>query len=146
MSKCRSFDPLTGNSWEWSACRVRREVRRGMVVPLSELVPAVAVPEDLARNIYVKLSPHCAPAERLRVAELSAALVAAALQDLASAEAKARKARRPRPTGHVVPRRPKRVRMNAHGWGRVEPVGCASISSDQERAIENLAFSISKGD
>ena len=142
MPKCRIFDPLTGNSWEWSACRLRREIRRNMVVTLQELVPAA--PQNL--GIYAKLPPYCTPGERLRVAELAAKWWD---DSLAAAEAKARKARRPRGMGgHVVPRRPKRVRLNAHGWGRVEPVGCASIDSAQERAIENLSFSISfsKGD
>ena len=138
MSKCRIFDPTNGNCWEWSPCRLRREIRRGMVVPLSELVPS-APP-----NLYAKLPPHCGPAERLYIVGL-----AAKWWDAALSSAKARKASRPRTSGygHVVPRRPKRVRLNAHGWGRV-PVGCAAVSSDQERAIENLAFAgdIQKGD
>ena len=140
MSKCRIFDPLTGNCWmEWSPCRLRRELRRGMVVTLQELVPAA--PQNL--GIYAKLPPYCTPGERLRIAGLAAKWWDAALQ--ASAKAARRRPRRTSGYGHVVPRRPKRVRMNAHGWGRVEPVGCASIDSAQERAIENLAFSISKG-
>ncbi|PSR20905.1 MAG: hypothetical protein C7B43_21625 [Sulfobacillus benefaciens] len=118
-------------------------MRRGMIVPLVELVPAA--PSNLM--IYAKLPPHCTRGERLHIAALAAQWWDAALS---SAKAKAAR-RRPRRTsgyGHVVPRRPKRVRLNAHGWGRVEPVGCASIDSAQERAIENLSFSISisKGD
>ena len=143
MPKCRIriFDPLTGNFWEWPACRSRREIRRGMVVPLSELVPAV--PQNL--GIYVKLSPHCTPAERLHIAGLAAKWWE---DSLAAARARARKASRPRGlTGHVVPRRPKRTKLNAHGWGFAK-VGCAVIDSDQERAIENLAFAgdIQKGE
>ena len=142
MPKCRIFDPTNGNCWEWSPCRLRREVRRGMVVPLQELVPGA--PQNL--GIYVKLPPHCSRAERLHVAQAAAQWWDVALQ--ASAKAARRRPRRTSGYGHVVPRRPKRVRRNAHGWGRVEPVGCASIDSAQERAIENLSFSISfsKGD
>ena len=132
MPKCRIVDPLTGNFWEWSACRLNREIRRGMVVPLQELVPEV--PDDV---IYVKLSPHCTPGERLRVAELAAKWWD---DSLAAARARARKASRTAPRyGHVVPRRPKRTKLNAHGWGFAE-VGCAAISSDQERAIEKMAL------
>ena len=137
MPKCRIFDPLTGNSWEWSACRLRREIRRNMVVTLQELVPAA--PQNL--GIYAKLPPHCTPGERLRVAKAAAQWWDAALQ------ASAKAARRTSGYGHVVPRRPKRVRLNAHGWGRLAEVGCASIGSEEERAIADLAFSIqSKGD
>ena len=144
MSKCRIFDPTNGNFWEWSACRLNREIRRGMAVPLQELVPAA--PSNLM--IYAKLPPHCTRGERLHIAELAAQWWDAALQ--ASAKAARRARRRPRRTsgyGHVVPRRPKRTRLNAHGWGFAE-VGCAAVSSEQERAIENLAFAgdIKKGD
>ena len=141
MPKCRIFDPLTGNFWEWSACRLNREIRRGMIVPLVELVPTV--PENLL--IYVKLPPRCTPDRRCQIAELAAALVAAAVKDMESA--KERRPARAARCGHVVPRRPKRTKLNAHGWGFAK-VGCAVIDSDQERAIENLAFAgdIQKGE
>ena len=141
MSRPKIFDPLTGNFWEWSACRLRREIRRNMVVTLQELVPAA--PQNL--GIYAKLPPYCTPGERLRVAEAAAQWWDAALQ--ASAKAARRRPRRTSGYGHVVPRRPKRTRLNAHGWGFAE-VGCAAVSSEQERAIENLAFAgdIQKGD
>ena len=133
MSKCRIFDPTNGRSWELNACRLNRELRRGMIVPLVELVPAA--PPNL--GIYVKLAPYCGPAERLHIAELAAALVAAAVKDTESA--KERRPARAARYGHVVPRRPKRTKLNAHGWGFAE-VGCAAIGSEEERAIEKMAF------
>ena len=47
--------------------------------------------------------------------------------------------------GRVYPRRARRPKMVAHGWGRVEPVGCAAVRSEQSRFVERQDFQMSKG-
>ncbi|AUW92695.1 hypothetical protein BXT84_00920 [Sulfobacillus thermotolerans] len=56
------------------------------------------------------------------------ALLAAVDAARFAAAARAFRARNPAPAiGHWVPRRAKRMRTVAHGWGRSGPVGCARV-------------------
>lgn len=47
--------------------------------------------------------------------------------------------------GRVYPRRAKRSKLVAHGWGRIATVGCAAIGSEQSRSVERENFLLSKG-
>lgn len=110
------FDPVSGKTWHRSPSEVARELRRDRLAPLGELVPRV--PQAVAGTVFVRLSAD--------PTAYAATVLAAAQWWHAVGRQRwcAEQLRRQRPrVGTAVPRRAKRQRKVAHGWGRLAPVG-----------------------
>ncbi len=96
---------------------------------------------ELVSGIYISLQGD--NAEMMQTIGLLAAVDACRF----AAAAKAFRERNPAPAvGHFVPRRAKRSKLVAHGWGRSSggPMGCAQIRGLDRTLAESRDFTISK--
>lgn len=124
MPFSRIFDPSTGKSWKLNHCKLDRELRRGWVLPIQDLVPGVR--KNL--KIYVKTP---AGADRDEIRQKTQDWWDRVEYRFTHENQPGEWALRPRTTRH---------KLNAHGWGRISPVGVANISSEQERAAAALVL------
>lgn len=96
---------------------------------------------ELVSGIYISLQGD--NAEMMQTIGLLAAVDACRF----AAAAKAFRERNPAPAvGHFVPRRAKRSKLVAHGWGRSSggPMGCAQIRGLDRTLAESRDFTIFK--
>jgi hypothetical protein len=115
----RVIDPLAHRAWYADACRVNREVARGYLAPLP------GVPRNMRIYVRIPRGPRATELERAQAEAMAAVWWRG---ELAVRMRAYRTAHRRPPIGHAVPRRAKRRRLVAHGWGRIGgPIGAAAI-------------------
>lgn len=112
-------DPLRRRGWYTNTCRLRREVARGYLAQIPD------TPRRLRIYVRIPRGPRATELERAQAEAMAAVWWRGEL----AVRMRAYRAAHRRPVvGHAVPRRAKRRRLVAHGWGRYGgPIGAAAI-------------------